>query len=220
VRSSCRDITDEQKIQPAFGEKGDAPFSPSVVEKARVMDKKEKQDMSRHFISKPNRFNLFLFAFFIAITCSIDGTAQNDNEWVDSEMSRSLPGQEDVSGKTYFSNQFGIKEGTFNASYRSIFDKRNKVSGKFMVAKFRYIYDEPIGEKGSSMDPLHNESISTVMLDCKNNFVATLKLVYLLNGKTVSENIIPDEDIELSQINMSNTTVGDLCDFAKKQGVW
>ncbi len=176
--------------------------------------------MSCQSISKLNRFNLFLFAFLIAISCTTDGTAQNTNEWVASEISRSLPGQEDVSGKTYFSNKFGIKEGTFEASYRSIFDKRNKVSGKFLVAKFRYIYDDPIGEKGSSMDPLHNESISTVMLDCSNNFVATLKSVYLLNGKTVSENIIPDEDIEMSQINMSNTTVGDLCAFAKKQGVW
>jgi hypothetical protein len=115
---------------------------------------------------------LFLFAFLIAISCTTDGTAQNTNEWVASEISRSLPGQEDVSGKTYFSNKFGIKEGTFEASYRSIFDKRNKVSGKFLVAKFRYIYDDPIG------------------------------------------------DIEMSQINMSNTTVGDLCAFAKKQGVW
>lgn len=176
--------------------------------------------MSCQFLLKQNGFKLFLFAFLIAISCAIDATAQNNNEWVASEISRSLPGQEDVSGKTYFSNKFGIKEGTFEASYRSIFDKRNKVSGKFLVAKFRYIYDDPIGEKGSSMDPLHNESISTVMLDCSNNFVATLKSVYLLNGKTVSENIIPDEDIEMSQINMSNTTVGDLCAFAKKQGVW
>lgn len=176
--------------------------------------------MPRQFMSNPNRFNLILFAFLIAIICAIDVTAQNTDEWVAFEISRSLPGQEDVSGKTYFSNQFGIKEGTFKASYRSIFDKRNTVSGKFIVAKFRYIYDEPIGEKGSSIDPLHNESISTVMLDCKNNFVATLKSVYLLNGKTVSENIIPDEDIEMSQINMSNTTVGDLCAFAKKQGAW
>ncbi|NPU85899.1 MAG: hypothetical protein HPY65_15595 [Syntrophaceae bacterium] len=176
--------------------------------------------MSGPFMPKPNKFNLFLFAFLIAIGCAIDATAQNHNEWISSEVSRNLPGQEDVSGKTYFSNQFGMKEGTFKASYRSIFDKRNKVSGKFIVAKFRYIYDDPIGEKGSSIDPLHNESISTVMLDCSNNFVATLKSVYLLNGKTVSENIIPDEDIEMKQINMLNTTVGDLCAYAKKQGAW
>ena len=185
-----------------------------------MMDKKEEQDMSGPFMSKPSRFNLFLFVFLIAICCSMDASAQNNSEWVAAEISRSLPGQEDVSGRTYFSNRFGIKEGTFEASYRSIFDKRNKVSGKFMVAKFRYIYDKPIGEKGSSMDPLHNESISTVMLDCRNNFVATLKSAYLLNGKTVSEDIIPDEDIVMHQITMSNTTVGDLCAFAKKQGFW
>lgn len=176
--------------------------------------------MSDQFISNQNRIKWFLFVFLILISCTIDAVAQNTNEWVASEISRSLPGEEDVSGKTYFSNVFSIKEGTFKANYYSIFDKRDKVSGKFIVGRFRYIYDEPVGEKGSPIYPLHNESISTVMIDCKNNFVATLKSEYLLNGKTASENITPDEDIIMYQIKMSNTTVGDLCAFAKKQGVW
>ena len=176
--------------------------------------------MSEQFISTNNRINWFLVIFLALTTCTINAVAQNTNEWVAAEITRSLPGQEDISGKTYFSNKFSVKEGTFGAMYKSFFDNRDKVSGKFLVGKFRYVYDKPNGEEGSEIYPLHNEYIQTVMLDCKNNFAGTIQEIFLFNGKKVLENIIPDKDILMIQSNISNTTIGDLCVFAKNQGIW
>ena len=176
--------------------------------------------MSEQFIFTKNRVNWFLVIFLALATCIINAEAQDTGEWVASEITRSLPGQENISGKTYFSKNFGIKEGTFMATYKSVLDKRDKVSGKFIVGKFRYVYDKPMGEQNSDIFPLHNEHITTIMLDCKNAFVGTIQSEYILNGKKVLESINSDEDIEMIQMNISNTTIGDLCAFAKKQGVW
>ncbi len=176
--------------------------------------------MSEQFISTKNRINWSLVIFLALTTCTINVLAQNNNEWVAAEITRNLPGQEDISGKTYFSKKFSFKEGTFSAIYQSFFDNRDKVSGKFLVGRFRYVYDEPIGEKGSEFFPLHDESITTTMLDCENNFFGTIQLVFLLNGKKVLENITSDEELLMFQSNISNTTIGDLCAFAKNQGAW
>ena len=167
-----------------------------------------------------NRMNWLLVICLALATCTINAYAQETGEWVAAEVTRSLPNQESISGRTYFSKKFGVKTGTFMATYKSVFDKRNKVSGEFIVGKFRYVYDKPMGEQDSDIFPIHDEQITTVTLDCKNNFVGTIQSEYILNGKKVLENINSDEDIEMVQMNTSNTTIGDLCAFAKKQGVW
>lgn len=176
--------------------------------------------MYEQLIFTKNRMHLILFICLAFSTCTINAYAQETGEWVAAEITRSLPNQENISGRTYLSKKFAVKTGTFMATYKSVLDKRNKVSGKFIVGKFRYVYDKPMGEQDSDIFPIHDEQITTVILDCINSFVGTFRSEYILNGKKVLENINSDQDIEMVQMNISNTTIGDLCAFAKKQGVW
>jgi hypothetical protein len=141
-------------------------------------------------------------------------------DWVASPHSRFLPGQEDTGGKTYFSKTFGKKSGTFKAVYDSLFDKRDKVTGDFIIGSYRYTYEAPNGEADSKIYPLHDEDIETVLLDCKNGFVGSISSIYLLRGEVVRKTEYSDKDVEVTQMRLANTTVGDLCRFAKQQGVW
>lgn len=137
-------------------------------------------------------------------------------EWVEAPQRPSLNGE---SGKTWFSPVLGSKNGTFEAIYDSMADERNSVSGDFLVATFRYTYDTPIGEAGSTMYPLHDESITQVLLDCDQHFSGTTSLRFLLDGSEVGLQENQDDDVLMMQTSSDDgTTIGDLCEFARERG--
>ena len=133
--------------------------------------------------------------------------------WVAAPARPSLNGE---SGSTWFSPAFSRRKGSFRAIYDSMQDARESVDGDFLVARFRYTYDAPIGE-GGPMDPRHDESITEVLLDCDAHFSGTASLRYLLAGKEVARE--DNDDILMMQMtNDAGTTVGDLCEFARQRG--
>ena len=133
-------------------------------------------------------------------------------DWVQAPERPSLNGE---SGKTWFSPEFGRKRGTFRAMYDSMQDGRDSVSGDFLVARFRYTYDAPIGD-GTSLSPRHDESITEVLLDCGQHFSGTASLRYLLAGEEIARE--DNDDVLMMQMNDAGTTVGDLCEFARQRG--
>ena len=136
-----------------------------------------------------------------------------DAGWVEAPQRPSLNGE---SGKTWFSPAFGRKSGTFRAMYDSMQDTRDSVSGDFLVARFRYTYEAPIGG-GTSLSPRHDESITEVLLDCDAHFSGTTSLVYRLAGEEVARE--DNDDVLMMQMtNDAGTTVGDLCEFARQRG--
>ncbi|MCL1633496.1 hypothetical protein M2650_02380 [Luteimonas sp. SX5] len=135
--------------------------------------------------------------------------------WVQGPERPSLNGE---AGKTWFSPVFGRRSGTFPAMYDSMQDTRDSVTGDFLVARFRYTYDAPIGE-GSKISPRHDESITEVLLDCDRHFSGTASIRYLLDGKEVARQDDGADDILMTQMeNDAGTTVGDLCEFARQRG--
>jgi hypothetical protein len=141
-------------------------------------------------------------------------------EWVESPNNHVLPGQEQdyKHSKTYFSTKFGKRSGTFRASYRRLSDKRDTVSGTFLVAKFRYVSpDKPMGS-GGIYDPHHDDYIATVLLNCAEEWSGVIGEFFALNGNVISN--ISLTDPSLNQGNRDGTTIGDLCQFAKQQGQW
>jgi hypothetical protein len=154
----------------------------------------------------------FLLIIFWA---SVLATAQAAEKWVEASTTRSLPGQESVRAKTYFEDSFGRKKGKFKAAYESFLEEKDFVEGEFLVARFRYVYAEPnTGE--SSFYPTHDESITKVLLDCKNHFSGTISITYKLKGKVAKHDETSDRDIHMMQYS-GPSTVEDLCAFAKKQ---
>ena len=133
-------------------------------------------------------------------------------DWVPAPERPSLDGE---AGKTWFSPAFGRKSGTFRAMYDSMQDTRDSVSGDFLVARFRYAYDAPIGD-GTGLSPRHDESITEVLLDCDRHFSGTASLRYLLAGEEVARE--DNDDVLMMQMNDAGTTVGDLCEFARQRG--
>lgn len=153
-----------------------------------------------------------LIALFIVLAAI--GHAHAEEEWVQAPKSLGLPGQ-NIAGKTFFSPIFGKKSGAFRVTYESALDNRDSVSGNFLVGKFRYTYQSAIGEGG--IVPKHDESISVVLLDCKESLSGTLSETYLLKGKVVRTTIYKDNDVSFIQY-FGSSTVGNLCAFAKKRG--
>jgi hypothetical protein len=153
-----------------------------------------------------------LFIVFLACVLS---TAQAAEKWVEASTTHSLPGQESVRAKTYFEDSFGKKKGKFKAVYESFLEEKDFVDGEFLVARFRYVYAEP-NTTDSSLYPTHDESITKVLLDCKNHFSGTISITYKLKGKVAKHDETSDRDIHMMQYS-GPSTVGDLCVFAKKQ---
>ncbi|MDD5084390.1 MAG: hypothetical protein PHT88_05695 [Candidatus Moranbacteria bacterium] len=140
-------------------------------------------------------------------------------KWTVSEFSRTLPGQEDNTAQTFFGSKFTKIRGEYRAMYDSMLETKDTVKGEFLVGKFKYKYKEPIGELNSQFEPLHDEYISEVLLDCNQNFSGTLSETFILHGKTVKSHTNQKSEILMVQLNLSDTTMGDLCAFAKTQAV-
>jgi hypothetical protein len=140
-------------------------------------------------------------------------------EWTVSTFSRTLPGQEEIVGQTFFGSKFTKKRGEYRAMYDSMLETKDTVKGEFLVGKFKYKYKEPIGELNSQFEPFHDEYISEVLLDCNQNFSGTLSETFILHGKTVKSHTNQKSEILMIQQNLSGTTMGDLCAFAKTQTV-
>jgi hypothetical protein len=158
----------------------------------------------------PYIFSMLLLATGAAVA------AEPATGWIEGPQRPSLKGE---SGKTWFSPEFGKKSGTFDAMYDSMQDDRDSVTGDFTTARFRYTYDTPIGETGSKLNPRHDESITDVLLDCDRHFSGTASIRYLLDGAEVGRQDSADSEILMTQMTAdAGTTIGDLCDFARKRG--
>jgi hypothetical protein len=157
---------------------------------------------------------VFMFGCSLAIAQTVNTTT----DWIEAKTSRSLPGQEEMVGKTFFSPVFVKTSGEFRAMYDSVLDKRKTIKGDFIVGKFRYKYRTPIGSQQSRIDPLHDEFIAEIILDCKQHFSGIKNSTLSLNGKVVLQS--EDSDVLLTQEYAKGTTVADLCDFAKVQNAW
>jgi len=133
--------------------------------------------------------------------------------WVEAPPRPSLAGE---SGKTWFWSAFTRKSGTFSAMYDSMLDDRDSVTGDFLVARYRYTFDAPIGE-GTGLIPRHDELIAEVLLDCDAHFSGTTSQRYLLEGREVARD--DNDDVLMMQMtNDAGTLVGDLCEFARQRG--
>jgi len=139
-------------------------------------------------------------------------------DWVEAKTSRTIPGQKEVAGKTFFSPSFSKTHGQFRALYESALDTRDKIQGDFIIGKFLYKYAIPIGSNKSKIDPLHDEVVSEVVMDCKQHFYGVKKSTFYLKGRIVFQ--INENDVLLTEDHMPSTTVADLCDFAKDQKAW
>ena len=148
----------------------------------------------------------------LAIALCAAPLAGQAGDWVRAPERPSLNGE---SGATWFSPEFGRRSGSFRAMYDSMQDSRDSVDGDFLVARFRYTYDAPIGD-GTSLSPRHDESITEVLLDCEQHFSGTTSLRYLLAGEEVARE--GNDDVLMMQMNDAGTTVGDLCEFARQRG--
>ena len=132
--------------------------------------------------------------------------------WVEAPVTRALPGQEALKAKTYFWDAFTTRKGTFKATYASMLDPRQSVTGTFLVAKCRYVYQDTL-EASALLYPAHNEMILEVLLDCREHWSGTLATTYLLNGKVVQVESVPEQDVAMMQTS-GPSTMTDLCAFA------
>src|SRR5690606_28215427 len=136
-----------------------------------------------------------------------------DGAWVGAPERASLDGEK---SKTWFWSAFSRRSGTFSAMYDSMLDSRDSVTGDFLVARYRYTFDAPIGE-GNGLIPRHDELIAEVLLDCDAHFSGTTSQRYLLDGEEVARE--DNDDVLMIQMtNDADTTVGDLCEFARQSG--
>jgi len=136
-----------------------------------------------------------------------------DAAWVEAPQRPSLDGE---SGRTWFWSAFTRRSGTFRAMYDSMLDNRDSVTGDFLVARYRYTFDAPIGD-GTGLIPRHDELIAEVLLDCDAHFSGTASQRYLLEGEEVARE--DNDDVLMIQMtNDADTTVGDLCEFARQSG--
>ena len=142
--------------------------------------------------------------------------ASANDEWVKSPKTRALPGQESIKGSTYFGKRFIKIKGNYAAVFESVLDKRDSISGEFILGKFRYLYESPIGD-GSRFAPLHDESITTVIMNCKEKFFGTKSIAYLNKGKVQHVEETPENEILMMQQKVGASTVNDLCDFYEKR---
>lgn len=150
-------------------------------------------------------FTLSAFLLLTAVAAQAD-------VWVDAPTSRSLDGN--TSGKTQFRTEFGKHRGTYPAMFESILENRDKISGDFLVARYRYTYATPIG--GGSLVPRHDEAETEVLLDCRERLAATRVLVYRLSGEPVDEQRKADSELRFMYFPRART-VDDLCAFARER---
>jgi hypothetical protein len=95
--------------------------------------------------------------------------AGESGTWVDAPVARALDAA--VAATTQFSPAFGKHAGTYPATFESVLDTRDAVRGEFLVARYRYRYASPIG--GNAPVPRHDESVTEVLLDCRERLAAT-----------------------------------------------
>lgn len=99
------------------------------------------------------------------------------------------------------------------------------VSGDFSVMSFRYTFERPVGETvpaGTAgfeeVPPQHDELTMKVLLDCERHLSATSEITYLLHGDPVRHQRFDDSEIMMIRTDPHGTTVGDLCQFAHRDG--
>ncbi len=100
----------------------------------------------------------------------------------------------------YIAKEFSTRNGTFQAIPESYveFAKGDKTITKdFTVGTFWHQYKTPIRQFGIRFDEL----IATEILDCEENYFGRLRTIKKLKGKVVWDEIHPDQDIRLIQIN-------------------
>ncbi len=136
--------------------------------------------------------------------------ATAEEEWIPHQV----PSLEGGTSTAYFSNQFSKRLGTFAASYDSLFDPRKTVSGEFLVGKYRYVHESPIGTQYPEY-PMHDELTTEVILECKDVMAEAISQTYKLNGKIVLRSVTEDEsEILMTQVR-GPSTIRELCRFAQ-----
>lgn len=134
-------------------------------------------------------------------------------DWQPAATEHSLTG-DTSGGKTYFRDLHTTREGTFAVMYESFLDQRNTVTGTFRVAQFRYVYPAPI-EAGGAAHPEHDESITTVLLDCAQHLAGDTSTEYLLRGSSLGATVRADRDVLMIQMTLPST-VTELCRFLER----
>lgn len=139
-----------------------------------------------------------------------------NNEWVESPHIRTLPG-EASDGKVYFGTQFTQQKGNYKATYESVMESRDSLSGNFLIGSFRYVFNHP--NPKSFLAPKHDEMITQVVLECSQHFSGTVAVLYKLKDKVVKNDVKPASEVTLYQ-DSNPSTVNDLCAYAKSKKMW
>lgn len=155
------------------------------------------------------RMSPIVVVFLVLLVENVCIAAEISDGWRKSEVSL------DSSATIYLSNIFGSKRGKFRATPESVLDNKDSIDGKFIVAKYRYVYSQPeIDGRGVASD----EFVSTELLDCERHFYGTLRQVRKSAGKIVSDHIISDADVMMTETT-SPTIDSQLCEFHEKKKI-
>jgi hypothetical protein len=102
----------------------------------------------------------------------------------------------DGDGSIYFSTAFTQKTGTFKATPESMLDKKDTVTGTFVVGTYRIVSKQADQDiNGTAYDEL----IATELMDCTNAYYGRIRTVEKLKGKVVSDQTTPDHDIQMTE---------------------
>lgn len=135
----------------------------------------------------------------LSITCTV-AYAESPADWIDDGPSI------DGDAKIQMSKTFTMQSGKFKATPESMLDKKDSISGNFLVGSYRYVYKKAEKDNGQLVD----EMVSTEIMDCENKFYGTLKQTKKYKGKVVSEKSTPLAQVQMMQTSMG-TTDGQLC---------
>lgn len=155
-----------------------------------------------------------LFVCFALAVFSYSALA--GNEWVEIPNTHTLPG-EASDGKVYFGTQFTQQKGNYKATYESVMESRDSLSGTFLMGSFRYVFNHP--NPKSFLAPRHDEMITQVVLECSKHFSGTVAVLYKLKDKVVKNDVKTAAEITLYQ-DSNPGTVSDLCAYAKSKKLW
>lgn len=133
-------------------------------------------------------------------TVSATADHQTDQAWV--AAGPTLDGEATV----FLSRSFGQKSGTFKAMPESMLDKADHISGTYLVGTFRKVFAAPT----EGMHGTYDESITTELIDCANDYFGTVHEVRKLKGHIVFDKVTPDADIHMIQSHESGID-GALC---------
>ncbi len=96
----------------------------------------------------------------------------------------------------YLSKTFIPTTGTYKVIPQSPDDPRETITGKFLIGQYKYLYKKPTDTGGAI---LVDETISTVILECREHFYGTLKQTKRLKNKMVNEVVFPTSELMLTQ---------------------